>query len=249
MAAPGSATGHRMALTTTEWIIVMVAVGLGSVTQSALGFGLNVIVAPVAALIDPDLVPAPMLVVGTIHLFTLGWAEREHLRLAPVGWVTLGRVPGVVIAVLLLSSLDRSAIEVLFGVALLSVTAMSLYRRGLPPTRRNLLGAGAVAGVTGTTVAVGGPPIALVLAGSDRPRSDITSVLMVGTTLSLLGLFLAGELAWSDVRIAAALLPAMVVGLAAGRVVAHRLDADRIRVSIYAMAAVAALVLLVRGLT
>lgn len=237
-----------MALTTVEWIVLGVAVAAGSAIQGSIGFGLNVVVAPVAALIDPALVPAPLLLLGTLHVVALGWAERRNLRLRSVGWVLLGRLPGVALAVWLLTSVSKSAIEILFGVTLLAVTALSLYRRGLQPTRVNLAVAGAVSGVTGTTVAVGGPPIALVLSGGDNMRADITSVVVFGTGTSLVGLALAGQIGGTDMRAALILVPALLGGFAVSRFLVGRLDVTRTRHAIHAIAATAAVVLLIRGL-
>ena len=237
-----------MALTTAEWVILGAAVIAGSAVQSSLGFGLNVVVAPVAALIDPQLVPAPLLLLGTLHVAGLGWAERGNLRLRLGWWVLLGRFPGVAIAVWLLASVSIGAIEVLFGVMLLSVIALSFVRRIIHPTRATLVAAGVVSGVSGTTVAVGGPPVALVFAESPTARADITSVIVIGTATSLAGLALAGEIGGDDVRIAAALIPAMLFGFVAGRFIAPRLNPDRTRVTVYAIATIAAVAVLLRGL-
>ncbi|MDG2113922.1 MAG: sulfite exporter TauE/SafE family protein [Actinomycetota bacterium] len=238
-----------MALTTLEWIVLAAAVVAGSAIQGSIGFGLNVVVAPIAALIDPALVPAPLLLLGAVHVIALGWAERRDLRLKAVGWVLLGRLPGVVVAVWLLTSVSKSAIEILFGVVLLGVIALSLFRSGLEPTPVNLAGAGAVSGITGTTVAVGGPPIALVLAGGDNVRADITSVVVFGTGTSVAGLAFAGQIERTDMRTALFLLPALLGGFALSRLLVGRLDVTRTRHAVYAVAGTAALVLLVRGLT
>ncbi|MDQ3385935.1 MAG: sulfite exporter TauE/SafE family protein, partial [Actinomycetota bacterium] len=39
--------------------LVIVAVLVGALVQGSIGFGLNLIAAPVLALVDPDLVPGP----------------------------------------------------------------------------------------------------------------------------------------------------------------------------------------------
>jgi len=238
-----------LALTAAEWVALVVAVFVGSALQGSLGFGLNLVVAPVAGLVDPDLVPAPLLVLGVVHVAALAYREREGFTLAPVGWTMIGRVPGIVFAMWLLTSVSSEAIEVLFGAILLGVTALSLVRRGLQATRSNLVAAGAAAGITGTTVAVGGPPVALVLAGQPNARAEIASVVIVGTTASLAGLIGFGEIAWADVRIAATLLAPLLLGFLCSRVLVGRLDRDRTRLAVHAVAGVAAIALLIRGLS
>ncbi len=237
-----------MTLTTIEWVVLYAAVLVGSTVQGSLGFGLNVVVTPIAALVDPRLVPAPLLLLGTVHVMALGWTERRELRLRPVAWVLAGRVPGVVIAVLLLTAVTRATIELLFGVMLLAVTGLSLLRRGIVPNRTTLFGAGVVSGITGTTVSVGGPPVALVLAGSDRARADITSVIVLGTATSLGALMIAGEFDTTDARIAIALFPPLLLGFAVSRLVVGRLDPTHTRIAVYGVAVLAAVVLLLRGI-
>ena len=252
MAAPlgaiHPAAGASLALTTAEWVALVVAVFAGSTLQGSLGFGLNLVVAPVAGLVDPDLVPAPLLILGVVHVAALAYRERRDLTFAPVGRTMIGRVPGIVLAVWLLTSVSAEAIEILFGAMLLGVTALSLVRSGLQATRPNLIAAGAAAGITGTTVAVGGPPVALVLADRPNARAEIASVVIVGTTASLVGLVGFGEVGMPDVRIAAALVAPLLLGFACSRVFVGRLDRDRTRVAVHAVAGVAAVALLVRGL-
>jgi len=64
-----------------------------------------------------------------------------------------------------------------------------------------------------------------------------------------LGLFAAfGEIALSDVLIAIALLPSMIVGVYAGRFIRNRVDPDRFRLLVLVLLAVAGLSSLYSGL-
>lgn len=237
-----------MNLTTIDWVVLMAAVVVGSAVQGSLGFGLNVVVAPVAAVVDPALVPAPLLVLATAHVAAMAWSERRSLVIGPVAWVLLGRLPGVAVAVLVLATVTKDTIEVLFGVMLLAVTGLSMYRRGFSRRRSLMVGAGFVSGVTGTAVAVGGPPIALALADSERARAEITSVVVIGTSMSLLAVTASGQLGKDDLGVAAVLLPALAAGFALSRPLVGRLDRHATRAGIHLVAACAATVVLVRGL-
>lgn len=217
--------------------------------QGAVGFGLNVVVAPIAALIDPDLVPAALILLGVVHTLMLAWSERRNLSLGDVRWVLIGRVPGVAAGVWILAIVTRESTQVLFGLMLLGVISISLYRGGIPRNRTTLAAAGAVSGITGTTVAVGGPPVALVLAGdAETLRSNLAALNLITTLMTLSGLWLGGHLALHDASVAARLLPALIGGFGLSRFLIGHLDRDRTVTAVYAISAAAAVALLIKGL-
>lgn len=244
-----------------DWTILAGVVVAGAAVQGALGFGLNVLVAPVAALIDPDLVPAPLLLLGLAHLTGLLIVERhavaarirtragagEHGRLR---WILAGRLPGSVIGAWLIAVASSDSIEVIFGVSLLAMIGLGFVRAGLPRTRTVYAAAGVVSGVSGTAVSVGGPPVALVLAGAapDEFRSSVATVQIFAAAMSVGAITIAGEVGTRDLDVAARLLPAMVAGLVLSRRVVGHLDRERTALAVNATAAAAALALLVKGL-
>ncbi len=230
-------------------MILYLVIAAGSAVQGAIGFGLNVIVAPIAALIDPTLVPPVLILLGVVHTGMLGWSERRSLHLGDVRWVLLGRVPGVAAGVWILGLVTQESTQVLFGVMLLGLIGLSMYRKGLPRNPYTLAAAGGMSGITGTTVAVGGPPVALVLASNTpRLRSDLATLQLVTTLMTVTGLWLGGHLDLDDVSTAARLLPALVGGFGLARYVLRHLDRDRTLAIVYAISGVAALALLIKGL-
>ena len=48
----------------SDVVIMVIATGLGACVQGSIGFGLGLIAAPVLALIDPSMVPGPVLAAG-----------------------------------------------------------------------------------------------------------------------------------------------------------------------------------------
>ncbi|MCP5024936.1 MAG: sulfite exporter TauE/SafE family protein [Actinomycetia bacterium] len=231
------------------WLILGAVVVAGSAVQGAIGFGLNVVVAPIAALINPDLVPATLILLGVVHTTMLAWSERRNLRLDDVRWVVIGRVPGVAAGVWILTIVTRESTQVLFGLMLLGVIAISMYRGGIPRNPATLSAAGIVSGITGTTVAVGGPPVALVLAGdASSLRSNLAALNLITTLMTMGGLWLGGHLAVHDTSVAARLLPALIGGFGLSRLLIGHLDRDRTITAVYAISVAAAVALLVKGL-
>jgi uncharacterized protein len=70
---------------------------LGAVVQASVGFGVGTIAGPVAALLDPSLMPEAVLIAGgALPLLTLS-EEWRHVDFSGLFWAFLGRVPGTLI--------------------------------------------------------------------------------------------------------------------------------------------------------
>ena len=98
----------------------------------------------------------------------------------------VGRVPGTVVGALAVAALPMLFLHVTIGLLVLLGVAVSVWAPRFEPTRRALLVAGTISGVTGTVAAIGGPPIALVYqhATGPRIRATLAHVLPLGTLLS-----------------------------------------------------------------
>jgi len=113
------------------------------------------------------------------------------------------------------------------------------------------MGAGGLSGFMGTSVAVGGPPIALVLDGSSGPefRATLNAFFFIGTTISLAVLAMAGEFGATDLLLALYLLPSMLTGVALSNRVRHLLNQVWLAPMVYTLSSSVAVVLVIRSLT
>jgi hypothetical protein len=104
-------------------------------------------------------------------------------------------------------------------------------------------------GITSTTAAIGGAPLALVY--QDRSGAELRSTLaisfVVGIMMSLGGLALAGKVEGWHLVLALELLPALLVGLWASRWAVKSLDERWLRPAVLTFAAVAGLVVVLLG--
>jgi len=73
--------------------VVLLSVVVGAVVQGAVGFGLNLVVVPVVAVLEPAALPAAMIIMALP--MTAGSAIREpsHTDLSGVVWTTLADCP------------------------------------------------------------------------------------------------------------------------------------------------------------
>ncbi len=205
------------------------AVGVGAALQGSVGFGLALVSAPVLVLIDPRLVPGPILLCATVLTIAMMLREWEGVDLRGVGWAFVGRIPGTVAGAVLLAVASRAVLGMVLGAFVLVGTALTALTRAVPVNRPTLLLAGAMSGLMGTVAAIGGPPIALLYASSDGPRmrSTLSTFFTAGALMSAIALALVGRLGWSELVWGAALVPGTLLGFWASNALKRRLD-DRV---------------------
>jgi len=230
------------------WWVVHVVVAVGAAVQGAVGFGLVLVAAPIVTPIDPRFVPGPMLVAALALCLVMAVQDRAGLDVGAVGWAVVGRVPGSVLGAWLLTKLDAEALEVVVAIAVLAGVLMTASRVRILITRASLLAAGFVAGVMGTTTAIGGPPIAIVYQHEAGPtlRGTMSGFFVAGALMSMGTLMVVGRFGWLDVRLGLELVPATVVGYSIGRPIVRVLDRGHTRTAVLVVSAAAAAVLLLR---
>jgi uncharacterized protein len=119
----------------------------------------------------------------------------------------------------------------------------------VPVNRLSTTTAGFASGVMGTATSIGGPPMALLYQHHEGAvlRSTLAVAFAFGTALSIAGLLVGGVIHLWHVALAAALLPALVLGLALSRFVVGRVEGGWLRPSVLAFAAATAVLAIVRG--
>jgi uncharacterized membrane protein YfcA len=222
---------------------------LGALVQGTVGFGIALVAAPLLAIIDPALVPVPMLLLATGHAALALLRERGDTDWAGVGWALLGRVPGIALGVLAVALLPPRWFAVVVAATVLVCAGLSLLRWHPRPTAPALLVAGLVSGAGGTASAIGGPPVALLYqdAGGPRVRATLGAYFTAGSVLSLAGLAIGGQFSADALGAAAVLLPFMIIGFAASTPARRFLDRGWSRPAVLGLASAGALTLLVQA--
>ena len=235
----------------TGFVVATIAVGAGSLLQGSVGFGLNLLAAPVLLAVDPKLVPGPAAALGLVLVLLTAVRERESVDIRGVGWALVGRVPGVVAGTVAVVMLPQRGLVLFFAVVVLAAVVMSAGRWRLHPTPGTLLGAGAASGFMGTTSSIGGPPIALVYQSSPGAtlRGTLAGYFSVGIVMTLIGLALAGRFGADEAWASVLLVPPLVIGFVLSRWTAPVLDRRGTRGAVLIISAASAVMLLVRELT
>ena len=230
-------------------VAIAVAVLLGAMTQTTVGLGLGLVSAPVITFVAPELMPGIIIMLGmTLPALTL---VREHHDIDWHGivWATPARLVGTVVGVWIITRVTAEDLERIVGVVVLLAVFLTVQAFSLPVNRGTLGGAGFVSGVTGTATSIGGPPLALLY--QHRPPHQVRSTLSIffitGSSVSVIGLGLAGELTVSEAKMAVLLLPVLVLGVLAGTRLRSRLPLSVMRPALLAVSAISAVVLIVKS--
>jgi uncharacterized membrane protein YfcA len=234
-----------------EVVIACCTVFLGACLQGSVGFGLGMLGGPVLALLDPELVPGPLLLLATVLTCVVAVVERARLDLRGARWALTGRIPGTVVGALLVVWLPQRWLALALAAAVLGGTAAGALGWRPDPTPRAVAAAGAVSGLFGTATAVGGPPMAVVWHSEEarRRRATMSAFFLVGCLLSVTALGVTGSLTMDTLLTAARLLPFVLAGYAASRLLNRRLDVTRLRALTLLVCGVGAVLLAVRQLT
>ena len=232
-----------------SFAIIAAAVALAAFVQGTTGVGFALIVAPVLALLAPELLPVCLLVLMLPLNVYVGWRERAALDRSGAAWITSGRIVGTFGGLWVLTAFSASALNIFVGVATIAAAGATLVVPSFQPGRRALIGAGVITGITETATGIGGPPLALVLQHRAAAilRSTIAFCFLVGEIVSLVFLGAAGRASASQFLAAAALLPALAIGAALSRYAHHRFDGPLLRGFVLVFAVASGAVLVVRA--
>jgi uncharacterized membrane protein YfcA len=231
------------------FVVLAAAVTLGALVQGSVGLGLGLVAAPVCTLVEPSLMPGMMLWLAAAYPVLTLVREGRASDWRGLGWAFAGRVPGTLLGVAIVSVVSARLLGLLVGAMVLLAVLLTWQVVALPMRRRVLVGAGMVAGVTGTATSIGGPPLALVYQHESgaRLRATMAAFFLGGALLSLGGLALAGELEAADGLWALALGPFLGLGFLLSGLVREHVDAGRTRTAVLVVCAVSAIALVLRS--
>jgi uncharacterized membrane protein YfcA len=234
-------------------IIALAVTAFGAAVQGTIGFGFGVISVPLLSLVDPVLVPVPQLLAVIPLTLATFWRERGDVDLSGTGWIIAGRFPGALLGLGLLSLASGAAgerlLDVMIACSVLVAVAVQASPVRIRPTRTSKFFAGIASGITGLVASIGGPPIGLLYRGEAGAtvRSTLAAVFTIGLTITVAARIAADRITGDDVRIALAILPAMLVGFLGSYRLRGLIEGRRLRVGILVVSTLASAGLLLRA--
>lgn len=238
-------------LSTLDWLAASAVIVAGTIVHGSIGFGVALIAAPLLHLIDPMLVPGPMILVGlTVPALVLR-REWRSVDLGEVGRVLPGVAAGVALAWMVMRMVSEDILTLLFGALVLAGVGLSVRWRLPSPGWGMALFGGGLAGFMTTTTSIGGPPLALVFQ-SRAPgnlRGTLSTCFIPTGLLALSALFSAGRLGPPELLAALSLLPAVVLGFWISTRTASLIGYRWLRPAVLTVSVLAAVSAIVRTVT
>jgi uncharacterized protein len=231
---------------TLQFALESVIVAVASALQASTGMGMALLAAPLLALIDPALVPGPVLCAVMVLSAVVAWRERDTLDGRMLAPAILGLFVGTAIGTTVLALFVGWHLAQVFAALILGAVLLSLFGMPIRAGRFALLLGGAASGVLGTMAGVHGPPIALVMQHEppERLRAMLCAFFAIGCAIALLALASIRVFGVAEVGLGLKLLPGVAVGLVFAPVIAARIDRRRARIAVLAISALSALALL-----
>lgn len=230
--------------------VLAVALFLGATVQGVVGLGVGLVLAPIAGLVDPSMLPGvPLWMALVMPILTLSgdWRDIDWRGLA---WAAPARAPGTAVGVAAVALASERVIGIAVGAMVLIAIGLSLRTFEFRVNRTSLVSAGLLSGITGTATSIGGPPIALLYQHRDpqQVRATLGLYFLLGAVFSLVGLGVTGNLHERDARLALALLPLLLLGFASALLVRKYVPAKQVRTAMLVVCAASAAALIVRSL-
>lgn len=224
---------------------------VGAVVQGSIGFGINLMVAPVMAVLAPGSVPGAMVLLSLPLTITMLVREHHAVDWFGARWILTGRIPGTLLGLLVVALVSDALLATVVGCVIVAAVVLSALHPGIPVSRHAALGAGFGAGTMGTAAAVDGPPLALLY--QHQPphtvRATLAVCFVVGTLMSATALGLAGDLTLEQLTFTLVLLPGLLLGLGISHFVAPRVHPKVLRPAVLVFAGAAGIVAIAQGLS
>lgn len=224
-------------------------VALGGLLQGLIGFGLALVAVPLLALLDPSLLPVPVLMIAAAHASLSLAREFAHVDWRGVGWAMLGRLPGTVVGILIVDALDPKGFGLVVGGSVLACVLLSITAWRPQPRPKSLVTAGFASGSFGTATAVGGPMVALLYQNQAGPqvRATLGAFFVLGSGASIIGLTATGNVTAHQLWSGVLLIPFLVAGFLLSGPLRKKFDAGGIRTPMLVVSGASAVVLIVRS--
>jgi uncharacterized membrane protein YfcA len=223
---------------------------IGATLQGAAGYGMALVAGPVLMLIEPDLIPGPMVISAFLLVILVIFRDRQALDFLGLKWAVIGFIPGVALGIFFLKRFSGEQFATLFALLILLVVLMSAVGLRFKANKPTLTIAGFSAGLMSVLTTTSGPPIALVYqdAPGKKLRATISGFFVAGTIFVVSSLLLVGELGVRELSLSLLLIPGILVGFLASRRVANWVDRGYTRPVVLLISGLSAIVVLINQL-
>jgi uncharacterized protein len=228
------------------WILLYIITFVAAIIRGAVGMGFALIVIPFYLIVDPDMVPSTIIMLGLLLSVLVVLRDRKALDGKGLKYSLLGRFVGSILSAGFISYLSGTVFDIVVAAMILVAIVLSLLPWQLDLTRKSLLLAGFGSGVMGTISSLDGPPIALLYQHQKGEviRATLAGYFIVGAAFSLLALGFAGRVNLHSFYHFLLLAPPAVFGFLLSKHLIGILKESLVRYAILSISGVSALLIL-----
>lgn len=213
------------------WLVTALSLLVGCWVQTALGFGMAVIAAPIVVLVAPQWVPVVLTFSALVLSIFNTINQWQHIDIRSLLPAFVWRIPGTLFGAWLLIQLDVFWLQVAVSGSVLLAVLISCLGKQFQYTPARLGTAAFASGIMGTTTSVGGPPMALVMQHGSPPvvRANLSLYFGYSCTLSMLSYVYIGKVDTEILWASTSLIPVVAIGFLAGIRARAYVDGGRFR--------------------
>lgn len=210
----------------STWLYAALALLAGCTIQTAVGFGMALIAAPIIVMINPLWVPYVLTVTALALSLGNTWNQRHDIQWEQLVPPMISRIPGTVIGTWVLALIAVQWLQVIVAVMVLLTIFVTMRMKPFASTPFNMGVAGFVSGITGTTTGIGGPPMALVMQHSEgkHARANLSVYFVFSCVVSLIGYMWAGLMSPDQWVVSITMIPVAISGFYLGKVLRPWVD-------------------------
>ncbi|MBM45380.1 MAG: hypothetical protein CL458_03895 [Acidimicrobiaceae bacterium] len=231
-----------------DYLLALIFLAVGGGVQATLGIGAGLVAGPALTVIEPELLPGPMLAMAMVVNVRNAVADRQSTHVLAWKRALLGAPLGLGLGAVVLSFTNVKTLSLLVSFFVLGAVALQLS--GLKPPSGTISEyiAGTATAFSSTVAALPGPMF-VVFHGHRAPgtvRGTLASFMLLVTPAILLFLAIDGRFGFRQFVLAVALAPGMFLGLLLGKALRPRISVDRFRVIILSVASLSAVAVIIR---
>lgn len=236
-----------MSFSPLEIGIIFLVTFLGATVQGAVGYGMGLMVAPILLLINPELIPGPLIVAATLLVVMVIMRDKQALDMFGLKWSILGMVFGIGLGTYILGNFSSSSYFTIFAALIILSVLLSVMGVRFQPQKSVLAGAGFLAGLMAILTTTSGPPIALVYqdAPGKKLRATISGFFIVGNIISILALASIGKLGSHELNLSLFMMPGILLGYWFSSHIVQWVDRGFTRPAVLIIATISALMILI----
>jgi uncharacterized membrane protein YfcA len=234
-----------MDITVASFIAVAIIIVGTACTQAVVGFGFALLSVPILIqVIGFHQAVILSTFIGTANNLYQNRELRRDQDVVQVKRFLYASFLGAPIGAISFRFADQQVLKIFLGIGVLLGVVLLVRGKDLSEAHVSLDWAmGVLSGFLLTTTSTNGPPLVFALqARKSSPqvfRATLNKIFLISGVYAIFLFVVFGEVAISDLLLAAFMLPSMIIGVSIGRVIRNRIDPDRFRLAVLVLLTIA----------